>query len=127
MINNYDEFQKRNIDIITVFASSKDEIIEYAGKQTAPFPIIADPKLELYKKYKLEKSYFSMFKTMFVMNDLFNVMRSPFFNIKAILKSMKDDPLTPADVLIDEKQIVYKAYYGKTFGDHLSIKEILDW
>lgn len=127
IIHNYDEFKKRNIEIITFFASSKDEILEYAGKQNTPFPIIPDPNLEIYKKYHLEQSYLSMLKTIFKMNDLFNVMKSPFFNIKAILKSMKDAPLTPADILIDEKQTIHKVYYGKTFGDHLSIKEILDW
>lgn len=127
MIHNYNEFKQKNIQVITFFSSSKEEILEYAGKQNAPFPIIPDPNLEIYKKYHLEKSYLSMLKTMFKMNDLFNVMKSPFFNMKAILKSMKDDPLTPADILIDEKQNIYKAYYGKTFGDHLSLKEILDW
>lgn len=49
-------------------------------------------------------------------------MASGFFNMKAI----SDKPLIPADFLIDEHQNISKAYYGKDFGDHLPIEEILN-
>ena len=43
------------------------------------------------------------------------------------MKASKYKPIIPADFLIDENQIIYKAYYGKNFGDHLSIESILKW
>ena len=50
-------------------------------------------------------------------------MFSGFFN----MKSIKDKPIIPADFLIDENQIVFKAYYGKDFSDHIAISEVLNW
>ena len=54
---------------------------------------------------------------------MIKVMTRGFFNIRSI----NDKPIIPADFLIYSKQIIYKAYYGKDFGDHLQIDEILKW
>jgi len=43
------------------------------------------------------------------------------------MKSVKDRPIIPADFLLDEHLIIHRAYYGKDFGDHITIPEILDW
>jgi len=123
LINNYDEFQKNQIEIITFFSASKEEIFQYAGKQKAPFPIIPDPNLKIYKKYAVEQSSMGMIKVILKPLKMIKVMTSGFFN----MRSMNDKPIIPADFLIDGKQIIYKAYYGKDFGDHLQIDEILKW
>jgi len=54
---------------------------------------------------------------------MMKVMFSKFFN----LNSIKEKPILPADFLIDENQLIYKAYYGSDFGDHLTFEEILNW
>lgn len=54
---------------------------------------------------------------------MIKVMTSGFFN----MRSLNDKPIIPADFLINENQIIHKAYYGKDFGDHLQIGEILNW
>ena len=123
LINKYPEFEERQIEIITFFAASQDEIFKYAGKQKAPFPIIPDPNLEVYKKYGVEASHSGMFKVMLNPFKMMKVMTSGFFNLQAI----KDKPLIPADFLIDENQFIYRVYYGKDFGDHLPLAEILNW
>ncbi len=64
-----------------------------------------------------------MFKAMLKPLSMFKVMTSGFFN----MKSISDNPLIPADFLIDENQNIYRAYYGKDFGDHINIDEILKW
>jgi len=123
LINRYSEFEKQGIEIIIFFAASKEEISKYAGKQEAPFSIIADPNLEIYKKYKVESSPLGAIKTMINPFKMIKVMFRGFFNIKSI----KDKPIVPADFLIDENQIIHRTYYGKYFGDHITIPEILDW
>ncbi len=123
LINHYQKFQEQEINIIIVFAASKEEILKYAGKQKSPFPIIADPKLELYKKYGIEESSIGMIKAMMNPFKMMKIMFSGFFN----MKSIKDRPIIPADFLIDQDKIIYTAYYGKDFGDHIPIQEVLAW
>jgi len=122
LINNYHKFEEKGIVIISFFASTKEEINEYAGKQNAPFAIIPDPTFGLYKKYGIEQSSFGILKVMLKPLKMVRMMQSGFFN----LKSSKDKPIVPADFLIDENQMILKTYYGKDFGDHMSIEDILN-
>lgn len=123
LIKQYPEFQKQGISIIALFGSTKEEIQNYAGKQNAPFPIIADPEFKIYKKYKIEESQMGMLKVMRNPARVFKMMFSGFFNLNAV----KDRPIVPADFLIDENQIIHKTYYGEDFSDHISISEVLNW
>ena len=123
LIIQYPEFKKNNIEIIALFAASREEILEYAGKQNAPFPIIPDPELDLYIKYGIEEGYSGLFRVMLKPVELFKVMTSGFFNLKTIHKK----PILPADFLIDENQVVYRVYYGKDYGDHVPVEDVLTW
>jgi len=123
LIMQYHEFEKKNIEIIALFAATAEEISKYAGKQSAPFPIIPDPDLDLYVKYGIEESFSGMFKVMLKPGELLKVMTSGFFNVKTIHKK----PILPADFLIDENQVIYRVYYGKDYGDHVPIEDVLTW
>ena len=123
LIKRHKEFEQKGIQIITLFASPKEEVLKYAGKQNPPFPIIADGDYKIYGKYGVEISYLKMFKS----------MANPMKNIKAMtggffsLRSVTQDPVIPADFLIDENQKIHMAYYGKDYDDHLPISEVLSW
>ncbi|GAA4886836.1 peroxiredoxin-like family protein [Flaviramulus aquimarinus] len=123
LIKKYPEFKRLGIKVITIFASSKEEISTYSGQQKAPFTIIVDPTKEIYKNYGIEESYFGMFRTMINPLKMLKVMFSSYFN----MKSIKDRPILPADFLIDQDNKIYVAYYGKNFGDHMPIQDILEW
>ena len=123
LIKKHHEIKRLGIKVITIFASSKEEISAYAGQQNAPFTIIADPSQEMYKMYGLEESYSGMFRTMINPVKMLKVMFSGYFN----MKSIKDRPTIPADFLIDQDKKIYVAYYGKNFGDHIPIQDILKW
>ncbi|MEK7432596.1 MAG: redoxin domain-containing protein [Cyanobacteriota bacterium] len=123
LIKKYPEFEKNKIYIIAFFAASKDEISKYAGNRTTPFPIIPDPNLEIYKKYAIEESYLGMFNMILKPLKVIDIMLKGLFNVKSIT----DNALIPADFLIDEKQNIYRSYYGKDLSDHLEIDDILCW
>jgi len=123
LINRYDEFVISEIQVLIFFAATGEEIFQYAGQQQAPFSIIPDPQEDIYKKYGIESSHSGMFKAMIQPFKMMSMMSSGFFN----LKSMRDKPLIPADFLINRDQTIHQAYYGKDFGDHLSIDRILEW
>ncbi len=123
LIQSYWKFQERNIAVIAVFAATAEEIAQYACKQEAPFPIVPDPKLDLYRLYGVESSPKGMYRVMMQPVKMMKMMFSGFFNMKAL----KDKPILPADFLIDEGLQVYKIYQGKDFGDHIPLEEVLNW
>jgi len=123
IIRKYSEFEKKGIKVIAFFTSSKEEMLKYVGKQKPPFVMIPDPKLKMYKKYKIETLSWGPLKTLKHPKKLFKAMFGGFFNPKAML----DEPTIPADFLIDENQKIYKTFYGKDFADHIDINEVLEW
>jgi len=48
LIQKYPDYHAQGLDIIAVFESPRESILQYVGKQDAPFPIIADPTASLY-------------------------------------------------------------------------------
>jgi peroxiredoxin len=123
LINQHAEFERKGIQIIVFFAATKAEISQYAGQQKAPFPIIPDPDLEVYKKYGIEESSLGMFKAMINPFKMMKVIFAGFFN----MRSISDRPIVPADFLIDKDQIIYRVHHGKDFGDHIPLRDLLLW
>jgi len=123
LIRHNAKLQEKGINILAFFASSKEEVLQYAGKQNAPFPIIADPDYKIYKKYGVAVSYKGMFKTMLNPKKVFKALTGGHFSLKTTFQ----DPVIPADFMINEDQEVHKAYYGVDYDDHLEIKELLKW
>ena len=123
LIKKQNEFKEQDIEIIAFFSSTKEEVQQYAGKKTPPFAVIPDPKFDIYKRYGVESSISGMMKAMLRMGTMVKIVMGGFFN----MKSMSDKPLLPADFLIDENGMIYKAYYGSDFGDHIDLEEIVNW
>ena len=123
LIKRHSEIESKGIKIIAFFASTKDDVLKYAGKQNAPFPIIADEKYEIYKKYGIGLSYIGMLKTMLNPIKVWKALRGGFFS----LRTVPQDPVLPAEILISEDQTVKRAYYGSNYDDHMSVDEILRW
>lgn len=122
-IKHHSEFEKRNIQIITFFASSKEFILKYAHGQHAPFPIIPDPSFDIYKLYGIENSLKAKLNTMIKPTRAIKAMTSKYFNPKSFF----EENVVPADFLINEKFMIQRAYYGKDFGDHILLEDVLDW
>lgn len=123
LISNYGNLRRNNIDIIAVFPSSVERIIEYSGKQQAPFELLADPDEKIYRELKVKKDKWGMLKSMLHLKRTFQVMRSGFMNKEA----MKVPPTLPVDILLDEEHNIIKRYDGTFFGDHIPMGELLNW
>jgi len=123
LIKNYHELAKLNVEVVAFFASTKEEIEQYAGKQKPPFAMIPDAPMEIYKQYNIESSAAGMLKVMLKPLKMMQMMTSGFFN----MKSMKAQPIIPADFLIDENQTIIETYYGNDFSDHIPLKNVLQW
>ena len=71
----YDSFQAANADVLVIIGDNLERAREYAQKTQAPFPILADPRREVYALYELEK-YFVLFqRTASIVVDSLGVVR----------------------------------------------------
>lgn len=123
MIQSYDKFSSKGIAIIAFFSSSAAEIREYAGQQNPPFPIIPDPKFNVYSEYGVEKSFKAKLRTMKNLKQVRKAMASEYFSMKSFSK----ENVVPADFMISNELIIDRVHYGKEFSDHIPIEEVLNW
>jgi peroxiredoxin len=120
LIQSYPALQANGVEILSFFESPKDKILQYVGKQDAPFPIVADPKLKIYKLYGVESSVLGMLRGLFRLSDFSEAASKElmFFN------PHNDIALLPADFLINPDLTIHTAYYGRDIGAHLDLSAI---
>ncbi|MDF1618421.1 peroxiredoxin family protein [Petrocella sp. FN5] len=123
LIRNQQLFKERGLEILAVFQSPKDSLLQYVGKQNAPFPIITDPEERLYKLYQVEASAFGMMKAMFKPGKFVQAAKAGFIPGKGEGSKTR----IPADFLIDQNLKIAKAYYGKDIGDHMPLNTIFEF
>lgn len=122
LIQSYPQFKQQNLELIAVFQSSVAAITSTVGRQDAPFAIIPDPELELYKRFGVESRWRGLLSL--------RVIRAAFRAFaEGFLPGAINGPVhrVPADFLIDEDGRIAVAYYGKTIDDHLSLESIQAW
>ncbi len=54
----YDEFKAANFEILVVLGDTVDRARSYAESLHLPFPVLADPKRDVYQQYGLDKTLF---------------------------------------------------------------------
>ena len=123
IINQMDYFNKHNVKVLGFFASDRDEIMSYVGKQKPPFSIIPDPMKVNYQKYGSQSTYLGMLKSFTRISVILESMKKGFFSMKPLL----EEPILPAEFLINEKGRIDKVYYGEDSGDHIAIQNIKEW
>lgn len=108
--------------IIAVFDSPLGNLQQHAGKQSAPFPILADEYSRYYAKFAIQRSLKGTLKAMLLrMPTLLYAM----FNKRYFPSSIKGKMTTlPADVLVDENGVIVEIFHGKDSGDHLSFEQV---
>lgn len=122
LINSYDELQKNNVDIISFWPSSKENMDKFVGSRPSPFPLVLDPSKEIYEKYGVTvSSKSSMLKLMMHPKLLLQGMKNKYKN--EVVDA--DMFLLPAGFLINPEGKIVIAHYGTHIADHLAIDKIL--
>ena len=105
--------------LVGVFQSDVETIHRHVGRQQAPFPIVADPGLALYRRYGVERGWSAMLRwpTMAAALRAFAA---------GFLPGRVDGPIdrTPADFLIGPDGRVLLAHYGRHLSDHIEIEAL---
>ena len=123
LMNEYEQLQERGIAVIAVFESSEEMLQSYLKDTPVPFPVIADPELELYDAYQVNKSLGKMMNTLFKKQPKKDMKAGKaLFNGKSYKRDGAQTRI-PADFLI-EKGVILEAHYGKYVGDHLPMHRL---
>ena len=122
LIRNYERFKKSKIEIVSLWPSSKENLLQFAGNEITPFPLVSDQKMRIYEAFNVTESSFS---------GAFRLLLHPQLIVNGIKNNRDDiqldaDPkLMPASFLINPDGLIKMAYYGKHYGDHPAIDFIL--
>lgn len=114
-------YQQQGLELIAVFQSPSEKILQYAGKQRPPFPIIPDPRRLLYRRYGVERSWLGLLRAF--------ASRLPEV-VKAIASGFRPGSVegelhrVPADFIVDEEGRLLVTFYGKDIGDHLPLEAL---
>jgi thioredoxin-dependent peroxiredoxin len=120
-----DTFSAKGLVVISVYESSKENMLTYLDGQKTLSMMIPDPDEKLYDRYGIETS------TMKVMKGMFHGAMSKIKRgNKLFRKKLGQDGnfnRIGADFLIDERGVVVRSYYGKFVGDHLPVRDVLEF
>ena len=122
LIRGYDAWAAQGLSMIAVFQSPASSISEHVGRQDAPFPIVADPAMALYRLYRVEQRWSAMFTPPVLLNAARAIAAG-------MLPGRVEGPAhrVPADFLIREDGVIDLAYYGSDVGDHLPLDQLERW
>lgn len=122
LIEAYPLFAENHIEMVSIWPSSKANMLLYVGQEKPPFPLVADVRKAIYKQYHVTNSSW--------MAGL-RLLLHPRIIIRALKGKYKkvvvdaDPNLLPAEFLVSPAGEIVRAFYGKHFGDHLAISEII--
>ena len=121
LIRHYDSFRKKDIEVISLWPSDKDNLLRYAGSEKSPFPMLSDKHKSIYQAYGVtESSWVGATRLLLHPQLILNALRHKHKDME-----IDADPnLMPASFLVNPDGITQMAYYGKHFGDHPTIESI---
>ncbi len=123
----YPILEKSGCDVITFIQSPKEAVIESIYNRHAkrpPFKIIADPNMDIYKKYKVKTSLRAPLRTITKIPYWVHAVSKHGFKQKKVDGNFF---LVPAMFLLDKTtQNVLESHYGKSFYEHQTFTDIYE-
>ena len=123
LIDAYPRWKEMGMDVIAIFESPAERLLETVASQPIPFPVIPDPDRILYKQYGVTASWLGYMVGAFRVRSFRKAFQRGF----RIGKGEGAIAQLPAEFLIGADLKIERAYYGKDIGDHLSISDIDAW
>jgi peroxiredoxin len=121
LIGAYEEYSQKGMDILAVFESPRANLLQYVGKQDAPFPIIGDPEARLYDLYRVETSEAKVKATMADGGTQDRVKEASAAGFELTEEPGSNFYRIPADFLIDPDGVIREAFYSELVGEHLDL------
>jgi len=123
LIQKYPTHHAQGLEVIAIFESPRESVLEHVAKQDAPFPIIADPDARLYNLYGVETSEAKV--TAAVKNPRHDLIQAAeAIGYKLTHEDGSNFFRLPADFLICPDQTIEHAFYSDIVGDHMPFATI---
>ena len=117
-----DSLKARNIAVVLIYQSTKENMLTYLEQEKLPFVFVADPENKLCDLYGIENGMGKMMEGMF--RGAMGKMKKGKRLFKSKVKQDGSKTTIGADFLLDESGKVLQAHYGRHLGDHLPIADI---
>lgn len=123
LIDAYPRWQAKGLNVVAVFESPAERLLETVARQPIPFPLIPDPDRTLYREYGMPASWLGFLRGALRIRAACDAFRQGFHPGK------RDGAIAqlPAEFLIGPDLKIERAYYGVDIGDHLPLSEIDAW
>ena len=121
LIGKYEEYHQKGLDMLAVFESPRANMLQYVGKQNAPFSIVGDPKAHLYDLYGIETSESKVQASMASPITQARVKEASTLGFELTQEPGSNFYRMPADFLIDPDGIIREAFYSELVGMHLDL------
>ena len=119
LTNNYPGLSNLGLDIVVVFKSDRDDVLNFIARRPRPFRMVADSNGDAHEAFSVDSSAWGKMKVMVLrMPALMSGMRM------VGMRGMATGNLMPADFLIDEHGTIVETYYGRDAGDHIPMERI---
>ncbi len=117
LTTKYPELNRKGLVMLAFFSSPKERVVQYIGKKSRPFPLIADPEKKVYELYNVRSSLGGLMMSMIIrMPSMFKAMMLGFLpRMSGAVTQM------PADFLIGPDLKVKGIYYGRDAADHIPV------
>lgn len=121
LIKNFNRFKMNDIKIISLWPSSRKEMSKISGNEEAPFPMLCDADMEIFKKYSvIDKSMLGFVRLMLHPKIFMASMK----HVTRHTKLNDNIKLMPANFLISPAGKLELVHYGKHFADHIELEDI---
>lgn len=117
----FKEWEALGIDVVAVFSSPSEAVVEFVAKHPRPFRTIGDPDLNLYKTYGITSSLFGFIKAVLFKTHIARKGRK--LGAKIDTKN-PNRYLLPADFMIGPNNKVVDAWYGSDPTDHMPMARL---
>jgi len=120
LTRKYKEWNKIGVEVIVVFNESNATLKTFFEAKPRPFPVIADPKLILYRKYGVQRLIGKgvVAPTLPSPSWINRLFRGSFAWLNPTGRIM------PADFLINTEGKVIGSWYGKSEHDHIPYERL---
>lgn len=116
-------FAGTRLRLFVIFQSPAAKLAEYVATQEAPFDLVADPTMDLYRLFRVERSLPKMVS--------FHALKVAVSAVAEglVVPAGPDGPITrvPADFLIDPSGVIRVARYGENITDHIALDRVADF
>lgn len=119
IVEAYPDLHAKGLEVLMFFQSPRESVLKYLEEFELPFPVIADPDMEVYDLYGVGASWLGYVKAVGRLSELREARRRGYGGEPEGMKA-----LVPADFLVGPDLVVRRAHYGGDIGDHLPLNLI---